>query len=1086
MENLSRSLSKKVCNGNGNGVAAKAAYGDDVFGGPAKFGVRTFSPRVEDYGEIFGGFHASRASSIPVLDLPAVDEAEVSFDVGSSKFDYLEVFGGFDGLDFAVSYEELLFDQSKGGDSSSEEAWTPAEAEFLSEETYPSDYSEKFPSLSNVDYHQSFDVIKQFNISYLKANQRSQEDLSDETHITQLHAVPGFTFADDEITPLQKAEFENPLLEMSDDINLSMDFIEGKTGGKQLRKIMSHPPNTGVGIHAFGKDLRPQRGYDKNEMFVTVAEIGLRTQPSQLPPPSRPPPALDVRKGDSSGLLSNLKATRNDSFEGTAGDSSPPFFDVEVDASSSAAASAAVMKEVMEKAEAKLKSAKELMERKKEGLQTRMKLGSKNDVQDKEAKVSEVADGSNNMKDERVQGTFEGDVNGMKFFVGEETQKVMKTPQVVSGSIEGEIFYNVAKTSSEKKHGKGSRSSQESYKTEGPGEWKEATEFFELVRTDKSRKAPQQANTEKILVQTTKTQERGQKERKAAMEPFVQPEENDRKMKAMREDREEGKNEKKSKVVKEARRQEENKKKVSIAQEICKQEENEKKLGVARELEETKKKVTEANEWEEDEILIEVRQKENAVDVKAPMKHREIEQKLKDTNERMKYEKSLSEAHEREENEKRGKESFEREEYEKRLKEAFERTENEKRLKQALEKEENERRLKEFLEREEVEKKQRKAREREENEKRLKEALEREENKKRLKEVLEREENEKKKKEALEREEENEKKLREALKREENEKRLKEAFEKEENERKQKVASEREENERRLREAHEREEVEKRLKEACKQEEIKKRLKEAHKWEESENSFKDAGEGEQSRLHNAHEETLRDENEKKLKLAQGTHVHIKGENLKVSDEVCKLNENKNLQVTQVACKHEVSSVKLEATQEVLIDEETERMKTEPKDGKNEVEVVEKANVRVGDRFKASGMAQGDVQHEEVQSRIEDAIKSLNLGENVKKSGEAVIGIGQTCVEKNTKAPQMASDPKNIEKKLTHEKGERGNNIKRAQVAFNQEEVENGRKMEASQSAISEGKGNTQRTAQQVNTSQGTERKEKNLNEDSYF
>ena len=96
-----------------------------MYGGPPKSAAaRTnLSPRAEDYGEIFGSFQASRASSIPVLDLPAVDEAEVFFDVRSSGFDYAEVFGGFEGLDFALSYEDLL-DQAKAGrGNSSDEAW---------------------------------------------------------------------------------------------------------------------------------------------------------------------------------------------------------------------------------------------------------------------------------------------------------------------------------------------------------------------------------------------------------------------------------------------------------------------------------------------------------------------------------------------------------------------------------------------------------------------------------------------------------------------------------------------------------------------------------------------------------------------------------------------------------------------------------------------------------------------------------------------------------------------------------------------------------------------------------------------------
>lgn len=120
----STSFSKKSCNG--TTFMTRTTY-DDVFGGPPKFAAPTLAPRPEDYTEIFGGFHAPRASSIPVLDLPLVDNDDVFFDVQSSGFDYDEVFGGFNALDSAVSFHDLMMDQSKGfsgGDvDSSDEAW---------------------------------------------------------------------------------------------------------------------------------------------------------------------------------------------------------------------------------------------------------------------------------------------------------------------------------------------------------------------------------------------------------------------------------------------------------------------------------------------------------------------------------------------------------------------------------------------------------------------------------------------------------------------------------------------------------------------------------------------------------------------------------------------------------------------------------------------------------------------------------------------------------------------------------------------------------------------------------------------------
>lgn len=57
----------------------------------------------------------------PLLDLPVVEEVEVASDERSSRLDYSEVFEGFDGFDFAVSFENLV-NKCNGGDDSSDDA----------------------------------------------------------------------------------------------------------------------------------------------------------------------------------------------------------------------------------------------------------------------------------------------------------------------------------------------------------------------------------------------------------------------------------------------------------------------------------------------------------------------------------------------------------------------------------------------------------------------------------------------------------------------------------------------------------------------------------------------------------------------------------------------------------------------------------------------------------------------------------------------------------------------------------------------------------------------------------------------------
>lgn len=100
-----RTASKKAA------AVAKSAY-DDVFGGPPRYAV-PFAARLDDYSEIFGGLAGS--CSIPMLDLPpAMDGLDYApVDARWSGFDYAEIFGGFDGGEFAVSCWELFAEPKK-------------------------------------------------------------------------------------------------------------------------------------------------------------------------------------------------------------------------------------------------------------------------------------------------------------------------------------------------------------------------------------------------------------------------------------------------------------------------------------------------------------------------------------------------------------------------------------------------------------------------------------------------------------------------------------------------------------------------------------------------------------------------------------------------------------------------------------------------------------------------------------------------------------------------------------------------------------------------------------------------------------
>ncbi|KAF5451465.1 hypothetical protein F2P56_026571 [Juglans regia] len=1133
----------KNAGGNG-GLGAKALF-EDVYGGPPKFGVSTLSPRVEDYSEIFENFHASRASSIPVLDLPVVDESEVFFDVRSCSFDYAEVFGGFEGIDCAVSYEELLFDQSKGGkhDFSDDEAWTPAGSESLSED---SEHAERNHFLSNGDFYQSFDDNVEFNMLYHKANQTSDKDMrSGTTHISELHAVPGFTFVFDESAPLQKTEDENPFSQVTSDDNLTTDSTGGMMKGKHLKKTMSHPLNGAAGREIFGNDVKPLKAYTRsgslpNEMFVTVSDISLRTQPSQLPPPSRPPPFADVRKDGSGRLTSNGKSIVS---EGSEGDSSPPFFDVEVDASSSAAASAAAMKEVMKKAQAKLRTAKEFMDR-KEGFQSSAKMGSKNHIT-REVKASKIVDEYDSLRDNCVQKAYGKEDIEMEFSDREETQKIPNIALEVPYSVEEEKLLNIAKNSAEKKHGKEYSSSLGSQKIEEGSEWKEASHFYELVRPDKTGKALE--SHIHISVNNTKIDERGMKEKNAAVEVFEVQEEQNKKVKSAR-GKPELQYQKKSKMenevcegeekseedfsyemlivngrseaAKEAHRLKDHEK-VEVAQVVFEQVENE-KVRIEQKIIETEKKSTAAGVSENCNNLVEVQKKEYKLEVEQAKKHKENEQKLKDGNKRMEHQERIRESCEREDNEKRNNEAFKQDQNERGLKEPLEQAEDEKKLKKAHGHKKSEKRLKqEANERYENGKKQKEACKTQEDENILIEALEQEERAKRLLTVLEQEEDENRLKEGLEQQEsdekrnefdrgeENEKTLEEALQWEINEKNQPESYGRTENEKipedactkeEEKSlygASGQEDNSEKLKGSQEGCDCGRKSKEGFELEEIEKESTEASILEESENRIKSSVWKEELKgLNDVHEQSKKDENGKTLKLVKGTCVLKDVEDLVISDGAWKLEDRENLEAPKLACKNHKNSGKLEETQEAHSYEGKGKTEFGPNGKGKDSEAAEIADVLVGEKFKASDVAQGDLGLEENRFRMEDARKSLPLDNNVKKAGEPGFGARQTHVY--TSLSQVDSDPIYQDRKFSHGLGGRADNFKQAQAVLNQEEskdgfmsiyvrkewVENGKKIEAALPAMLDAKGNIQKTATHVNAKQTTTRKEKNFSQTS--
>ncbi|KAI3848848.1 hypothetical protein MKX03_034234 [Papaver bracteatum] len=1112
-----RSTKKVSSKGNGNGYTGggggsnKTVY-DDVFGGPPKFGVPSISSSgmIDDYSEIFGGFNSSRVSSIPILDLPVVDEKDVLIDVRSSKFDYSEVFGGFNGLDFAVSYEELLAAESKGGggggESSSDDAWTSAETGSPSEGSNEDPAcSETNQTFSNEESYES-DGIKQFNVLYQKSNQISRDgEITAITHIAQLNSVPAFTFLVDESIPSQKAEdntsdlvtkFHSLDLDFGDHVNEEKDLKEtisdqsvyhgiaqisecdAKHQTNHLKETISYEPffpavreisesdsvhqrnhlketisfqpishavrqlSEGDSIHPKNhlKDIvtripegalephgkpggngnHPSKGYltvseinlrtnpcdvthipervlepqgkpggngaHPSKGFVTVSEINLRTNPCHVPPPSRPPPKVSIWRGDSKiYTASHPRASDNSVLQRAIGDSSAQFYDVEVDASSSAEASAAAMKEAMDIAQARLKSAKELMERKKDGLQNRKKFGFKDESKFMKKKEWEAAPQAqySNEKPNDIPEHADKEIKGFNVEDRAKAPRVVEVDEDLG--VTGKKIVNASEETAEQNYGEETGSTQTSHGDEEEGEWKVEEQYYELVQTVIPRAVMETSKHESV--EDTKSTRR---------ESEVAHDE---------------KHDENTKAAHELNMRGDYEKELDVAQEVCNHERNDNHCNLELEKEDDEKKLKEPSDESVSKLEQTHVQEEIEQFHEEERRREEFEEREKMARERQEYEKRLEEAREQEEIDRRHIEENERRQIEEN-----EREESKKRLKESLEREEEDAKL--LKKAQELEEKRRE--EAREHERRLKEELDREENEKKLKEAHEREVTEKR----LREKEDNERRLREALEKEENERRLREALEREENERRLRESLEREENERRLREALEREETERRLREE--KEEFEKRQTETHEREEKERKVKEAREQEENVRRQ--QELKREENEKNAKAAQEALVHSKGEeNLKASAG-CQENADggNTKKAAEEACRQDEDEVLAQMSTEPDLEKirEVDRG-TKLQDGeKNFAEVQAVISQEKIERSKK--MSQGAVEQEENNSATHKRKQLVENGRKLEAAHPTNVMDANSLnvsknIEKKDKAESLSLEEREKEKRMQRER-----------------------------------------------------------------
>ncbi|XP_020579469.1 auxilin-like protein 1 [Phalaenopsis equestris] len=403
----------------------KKPHGSAVFARPAYddfLGRMPFPAQFEDYCEIFGT--AASASSIPVLDLPPADDDFVAAGDSDRRVcvDYSEIFGGLSGGGFMVSYEELFGVSKRPGVSSLDgvAGWgvLSEQANEASEhllEGYSKDHIEilEMEEVISVPNNTDETSSKQFSMSYHKTRCEIVDDLAiDKTNMAKLDAIHEFNFVVDASEPVIKTKNQqiNTAITTTactksvthderQENEASFNSFSNAANSESLMVGQTSPrsncaslldTNQNEKYHSRSSSYHSASSGDisfSDVEYFNISEISLQTKPLQGPPPSRSPPQLikkpdnpkmihlnsnsDVEDGSLQipklkyHMLSNNGVTKIQAIDEQV-EVNSCFYGNEIDPSSAAAASVAAVKAAMEQARARLKIAKELMDRKQD------------------------------------------------------------------------------------------------------------------------------------------------------------------------------------------------------------------------------------------------------------------------------------------------------------------------------------------------------------------------------------------------------------------------------------------------------------------------------------------------------------------------------------------------------------------------------------------------------------------------------------------------------------------------------------------------------------------------------------------------
>ncbi|KAG9140246.1 hypothetical protein Leryth_014694, partial [Lithospermum erythrorhizon] len=221
----------------------------------------------------------------------------------------------------------------------------------------------------------SLDAMKQFNMSYLKTSQGNKNQLNGTTHVAKLHAVPGFTYFVNEPPSKQKTESGVPIPPIKSEVNHTWSFsgsIPNENNRKTKRLSPANPPAVGASGTKDGSWV----GSQSKDRSFSGSESYLKSQSFKADRSSNHPLEPCGIRGHPKRSKSSNVSSKDNPFEkstGTGTDSSDEEFDINSDA----AACAAALKSVLEKAQESIRLAKEMRERgEKDGIQRFSNLSS--------------------------------------------------------------------------------------------------------------------------------------------------------------------------------------------------------------------------------------------------------------------------------------------------------------------------------------------------------------------------------------------------------------------------------------------------------------------------------------------------------------------------------------------------------------------------------------------------------------------------------------------------------------------------------------------------------------------------------------